>query len=237
MALHRAPKYDLIGPVPKHRKGVPPRHRAINALARPAELVDAANNQPLTRVALARKAGLKAAGAGAHIGALLVLRKAADGHDAFKVSKGLSRAAHAALVSIKHGGHVGGPAQGRKPQAGVVAGNKRAEYAALRLRRHSAGKQKAIQVGQDAKKMGDALAGRIQPRNPEGRPVPRAAKKAPVGMRGPAQGRLVPAKASGRSASPQKRRMGNATILVSQDTRRVAYQAGRSDAQPARARI
>lgn len=79
---------DPIGPIPKHRRGVPPRHRAVELLAKPAALVDEVNNHPVTRRALARKSIAHVAQAAGHVGALLLLSKARDGHDAFEVRRG-----------------------------------------------------------------------------------------------------------------------------------------------------
>lgn len=238
--LHRRPRFDLIGHVPKRRAGGPPlKHKAIMLGIKPAQMFDAQHNHPINAQQMARKSGIKVAEAVAHVGGLMLLGKSLDGHDAFEVSKGLTRAAHAGLVRVKHAGHVGvASGRGGKAMVETVAPNKRAEYAAMRLRRHWAGKNQQIQIGQDARRMGDVIAVHIRPKGPAGGALaPTAKRPTPVGMRGPAQGRLVPVKPSGRSAAPRTRGGNqNATVLVSQDSRRAANTRAPSGT-PTRARV
>lgn len=80
---------DPIGHLPKHRSGgLSTRHKVVYALSKPAAAFDEVNNQPLTGRALARQSAVKVAGAVGHTGAMLLIGKAADGHDAFGISKG-----------------------------------------------------------------------------------------------------------------------------------------------------
>lgn len=89
MALHRAPRFDLIGHVPKRRAGgLPLKHKAIALAMKPAGVFDAAHNHPMNGQAMARKTAVKVAEAVTHVGGLYLLGKSLTGHDAFEVRRG-----------------------------------------------------------------------------------------------------------------------------------------------------
>lgn len=95
---HRKPRFDPIGYVPKHREGVALKHKALTAVAKPLAAHNDITGAPVTRAALARQSAVKVAGAVGHTGLMLALRKSAEGHDAFEVTKAAPR--HRGLGSV-----------------------------------------------------------------------------------------------------------------------------------------